>query len=84
MSFDKDHALPKFQIGNNSTKLYIPQDGKEYAIAISDEHGEVPVNFKTFENGQYTLSVNFEGVEMAYLQLITGTETKTQKIVIKC
>ena len=31
---------------------------------------EVPINFKAKENGTYTLSVNPEGAEMAYLHLI--------------
>ena len=50
--------------------LYIPQNGKDYAIAYSNKHGEVPMNFKAIEDGQYTISVNPEGVEMAYLHLI--------------
>jgi hypothetical protein len=63
-------TLPKFQIRESSTKLYIPQDGKEYAIAFSDGQGEMPVNFKAKENGTYTITVNPQGVEMSYLHLI--------------
>ena len=70
-------TLPKFQIRENSTKLYIPQGGKEYAIAViarrNDEAiqpNEMPVNFRAKENGTYTITVKPENVEMAYLHLI--------------
>ena len=63
-------TLPKFQIRENSTKIYIPQDGKEYAIAISDMQGEMPVNFKANQSGSYTLMVSPENMEMNYLHLI--------------
>ena len=32
--------------------------------------GEIPVNFKATKNGEYTITVNPEGVEMGYLHLI--------------
>jgi len=63
-------TLPKFQIRESSTKIYIPQDGKEYAIAISDMQGEMPVNFKANQSGSYTLMVSPENMEMNYLHLI--------------
>ena len=56
--FDESRQLPKFQIRENSTKIYIPQDGKDYAIATSNGQGEMPVNFKAKENGTYTLTVS--------------------------
>ena len=62
--FDEGHTLPKFQIRENSTKVYIPQDGKDYAVvyANTDVSGnvsttEIPVNFIASENGTYTLTV---------------------------
>ena len=42
--FDEGQTLPKFQIHENSTKIYIPQDGKDYAIVNANEMGEMPVN----------------------------------------
>ena len=67
-------TLPKFQIRESSTKLYIPQGGKEYAIAFSDGQGEMPVNFKAEENGTYTLTVsptlNSQLSTLNYLHLI--------------
>ena len=68
--FGEGEALPKFQIRNNSTKIYIPQNGRDYAIAFSEGQGEIPVNFEATENGTYTLTVNPEGVELGYLHLI--------------
>jgi hypothetical protein len=62
--------LPKFYFGNPNASLYIPQGNKEYAIATSDGQGEMPLNFRANTDGQYTLTVNPEGVEMNYLHLI--------------
>ena len=70
ISFDEGDQLGKFYFGNPSANVYIPQNGKEYAIACSNGQGEMPINFKAKQNGQYTIAVNPEGVEMAYLHLI--------------
>ena len=75
--FGEGEQLPKFQLFENSTKLYIPQGNSDYAIVRSAAEGEMPVNFKAKENGTYTISVNTENVEMDYLHLIdnmTGTD----------
>ena len=69
VSFTEGNQLEKFHFGNDA-KVYIPQDGKDYAIAFSEGQGEMPLNFKATENGTYTITVNPEGVEMAYLHLI--------------
>jgi hypothetical protein len=68
--FDESRQLPKFQIRENSTKIYIPQDGKDYAIVSVGNMGEIPLNFKANENGTYTITVNVDNVEMGYLHLI--------------
>ena len=75
--FDSESTLPKLQIFENSPKLYIPQDGEEYAIvsvgsrdAMHCVSTEVPVNFKAKENGEYTITVNPENVNLDYLHLI--------------
>ena len=68
--FDEGRQLPKYQLFKNSTKLYIPKNGKDYAIVNSEAQGEMPVNFKAEENGTYTLSVNTEEMELNYLHLI--------------
>lgn len=70
VSFEEGRTLPKFQINENSTKLYIPQNGADYAIAFSDRTGEIPLNFKAAKNGSYTMTVDVEGIETGYLYLI--------------
>ena len=68
--FDGGQTLEKFSFREGSTKLYIPQDGTDYAIVTSEGQGEMPLNFKAEENGTYTISVNVDNVEMGYLHLI--------------
>ena len=70
VSFDEGRTLPKFQIGDNSTKLYVSQDGEEYAIAYSEKTGEMPLNFRAAEDGEYTIAMNINDLEMSYLHLI--------------
>ena len=75
--FGQGGVLPKFQLNENSTKLYIVEGENEYAVVRSANEGEMPVSFKASENGSYTLSVNAENVKMEYLHLIdnmTGTD----------
>ena len=68
--FDNGKTLGKFQLFENSTKLYIPQGNKDYAIVRSAAEAEMPVSFRASENGTYTLAVEAENVEMNYLHLI--------------
>ena len=68
--FDGGQTLEKFSFREGSTRIYIPQDGKDYAVACAESMGEIPVNFKANADGKYTISVNLKGMEMAYLHLI--------------
>ena len=70
VSFNEGSQLEKFVFNADNAKLYIPQNGKDYAIVSTEGQGEMPVSFKAAENGQYTLTVIPEGVNMAYLHLI--------------
>lgn len=72
VSFDNGRTLPKFQIKGNSTKLYIPQKGTDYAIAFAYRIGELPLNFKAQETGVYTL--NFNGDNMTAVSLVDMIE----------
>ena len=56
--FGEGSTLPKFQIKDNSTKLYFTQDGRDYAVIRTDGQGEIPVHFKASENGEYTLTIS--------------------------
>ena len=68
--FDACRQLPKFQLNDNSTKLYITMDNEDYAVVRSEEVGEMPVNFKAEENGTYTLNISADNIELGYLHLI--------------
>ena len=70
VSFNEGDELEKFYFGSQNANIYIPQGVEEYAIATSNAQGEMPVNFRANENGEYTLTVNAESVEMNYLHLI--------------
>ena len=71
--FGEGGMLPKFQLNRNSTKVYIPMDGEDYAVVNAERAGELPVNFKAKENGSYTLSLSTEDVTFDYLQIIDMT-----------
>ncbi len=69
--FGGNHTLPKFQLDPSHTKVYIPQEGKDYAVVTAESNmGGMPVNFKAEKKGTYTLSANAEGVSFSYLHLI--------------
>lgn len=70
VSFDEDEAMPKFNFMEQDAKIYIPQDGKEYAIVHGGNQGVMPLNFVANENGEYAITVDVADVEMAYLHLI--------------
>ena len=68
--FGDANTLPKLQLFENNTKVYIPQNGRDYAVVACEEMGEIPVNFKAAENGAYSLSFAAEEVSFNYLHLI--------------
>lgn len=57
VSFNEGAQLGKYIFNENHAKLYIPQDGNDYAIAFSNRQGEMPVHFVAKETGRYTISV---------------------------
>jgi hypothetical protein len=78
VSFDESRQLPKIQLNPNHTKVYVSQEGNDYAIVNASEMGEMPVSFKAENNGSYTLSFTSQEVSFNYLHLIdnmTGTDT---------
>lgn len=75
--FDEKDRLAKYTLNEHGGKLYIPQNGQEYAVACANGQSEIPVNFKTAKDGTYTLSIENESLELGYLHLIdnlTGNE----------
>ena len=71
LSFGNGNTLEKFQFDPNHTKVYMPVDGIDYAVANAESNvGEMPVSFKAENNGSYTISFSSENVEFNYLHLI--------------
>jgi len=68
--FGGEQSLGKFSLREGSSKVYIPQEGKDYAVVTAGQVGEIPVNFKAEKNGTYTLSFTSEEVSFSYLHLI--------------
>ena len=80
--FNKDSQLPKYMLNSDNPNIYIPKDNRAYAIAKAEMQGETPVNFRADKNGTYTLYVNTQNIEMAYLHLIdnlTGADVDLLK-----
>ncbi len=78
VSFGKERTLPKFQLNPNNTKIYIPQENRDYAVVTAEEMGEMPVSFKAEKNGSYSLNFTSKEVSFTYLHLI---DNKTGKDV---
>ena len=81
--FGEGRTLPKFQLNPNHTKVYIPQEGKDYAVVRAGEMGEMPVNFKAEKSGTYSLTFSGENVSFAYLHLIdnlTGADVNLLEV----
>ena len=69
--FGGDQQLGKMTFRANSSKVYMPVEGKDYAItSVEGQVGEVPVNFVPEKNGSYSLSFTSEEVSFSYLHLI--------------
>ena len=68
--FDGGNALEKFSFREDNAKIYFKQDNKDYAVVKAEARGEMPVNFKTAENGTFTIDFSMDNVEFDYLHLI--------------
>ncbi len=81
VSFNAVDRLEKFVFNKEKAVISIPQGGKELSIACTDKQGEMPLNFKATKNGEYTLTIHSEAVELDYLHLIdnlTGADVDLQ------
>ena len=68
--FEENHILPKFQLNENSTKVYFTQNDQDFAVVSSNGQGEMPLNFKAETAGTYNFSVSTSNVNFNYLHLI--------------
>lgn len=69
VSFGNEGQLKKLQLFESS-KLYIPQDGTDYAVVSRDANGDMPLNFKAETTGTYTISFNADATQLGYIHLI--------------
>ena len=56
--FGEGNTLEKFYFHEDGTKMFIPKNGKDYAVVNAEDANEIPVNFKAKNNGEYTLTVS--------------------------
>ena len=70
VSFNEGSELGKFYFGEQDANIYIPKDGNDYAIVSAEAHGEIPVNFKAKENGEYTLTFSVRSSHLSVLRFI--------------
>ena len=70
VSFTEADKLAKYSLREQIGKLYIPQNGQEFAVAYANEESEMPINFKATKNGTYAINFETEGLELDYLHLI--------------
>ena len=76
ISFNEGSQLGMFNFGEKKADLYIPKDGKKYAIMSSNSQSEMPLNFKANEDSEYTLTVSttlnsqLSTLNLNYLHLI--------------
>jgi len=78
VSFNAGDRLEKFVFGETDAKIYIPQGGKDYAVATVGRDApwhvsttdEIPINFKAAKNGTYTLTFDTQNLDWDYLHLI--------------
>ena len=81
VSFNEGSKLSKFYFGQQNANIYIPQDNAEYAIVSAEAQGETPVCFQAYQDGQYTITINTNDVEMAYLHLIDNLAGKDVDLI---
>ncbi len=70
VSFNANDRLEKYIFNKDNVRISVFQSGKDFAIAYASEQDEIPLNFKVARNGQYTISVNADGMDFSYLHLI--------------
>ena len=83
VSFNEGSKLEKFIFNEETSKIYIPQNGTDYAIVSSMGFGEMPLNFKVKETGTYTLRFNNEGTNFNSLYLIDKIANKTIDLTVE-
>lgn len=68
--FNEGHVLNKFMLDESASKLYFPQDDKEYTVVVAEPQGQMPLNFHASESDEITLTIAVENIDLDYLHLI--------------
>ena len=68
--FQQHGQLSKYPQRGSASTIYIPKNGKKLAVASAEGLTELPINLRTTKNGTYTLNIETEKVDLAYLHLI--------------
>lgn len=66
---EEDNNLTKLSLSDNRTKLFASENKQELAVVVCNGN-EQPVNFKTNKNGNYTIEVTVNDLDVDYLHLI--------------
>lgn len=56
--FSGETNLEKLSLREGGTELFIPQNGKKFALVVNPELSETPISFKAATDGTYTLTVS--------------------------
>ena len=67
---DEGTSMEKFNLNENSARLYIPQNGHDFAVVYANGLNELPLNFKAAENGTYSIGIETNSLNLGYLHLI--------------
>ena len=70
INFDGGSTLEKFMLNEGGTKVYIAENGHDYAIVARNDENSTPISFKASQDGIYTFSVDIQNLDMDYLHLI--------------
>ena len=67
----KGPGMEKFSLDSpENTRLFLRQDGQDYAVAHIAGQPSMPVQFKASKDGSYTLSIENNLIDLDYLHLI--------------
>jgi len=75
VSFNEGCQLGKFYFKQQDANIYIPQDGRDYAIVYSDRIGEIPLHLKATKMGYYTII--FDGTSLQGIRMFDKIENVT-------
>ncbi|MBO7617646.1 MAG: C10 family peptidase [Bacteroidales bacterium] len=68
--FNETDQLAKYSMLEQGSRLYIPQNGQNLAVACAVGQNEMPIHFKAAQDATYTLVFEKEDLELKSLHLI--------------